>query len=288
MLDKIKIIFIDLDGTLLDINQNGTHDISNKNKEAIVKAKKEGKHIIISTGRSEMQAEKYLSKLNYTYAVTGNGSIILKHNRIIRKIEMNIRTTLLLVNYVRKNKLLIKVDGNRNVYNCYSLIQKIFAKKFRFIPFSNINLDLHKKYHKFIIWGKSKKKMFNIQEELKNILVDVSIVQSTGWSLEITHKDATKGKANSYVARKFYGITKKEEMLHIGDSMNDSTCVDYMKVVAMKNSSKDFHNLTDLKGPHYKNGGLAKVLAGEIIVEKNENNFFKKIIIFLLKVFQIK
>jgi hydroxymethylpyrimidine pyrophosphatase-like HAD family hydrolase len=77
-------------------------------------------------------------------------------------------------------------------------------------------------------------------------------------------------------------------MLHIGDSMNDSTCVDYMKVVAMKNSSKDFHNLTDLKGPHYKNGGLAKVLAGEIIVEKNENNFFKKIIIFLLKVFQIK
>jgi hydroxymethylpyrimidine pyrophosphatase-like HAD family hydrolase len=151
MLDKIKIIFIDLDGTLLDINQNGTHDISNKNKEAIVKAKKEGKHIIISTGRSEMQAEKYLSKLNYTYAVTGNGSIILKHNRIIRKIEMNIRTTLLLVNYVRKNKLLIKVDGNRNVYNCYSLIQKIFAKKFRFIPFSNINLDLHKKYHKFII-----------------------------------------------------------------------------------------------------------------------------------------
>lgn len=268
ILDKVKIVFVDLDGTLVDSSNKGVHYISNKNKQAINPLNQK-KHVIVSTGRSGLQAEKYLSKINYTYAVTGNGAIILKKNKIIKKINMSVKTTLLLIQYVRDNNLLVKIDDKTNAYGCYTWIQRLIVKKINFNAFPNFNLDLQKEYYKFIIWGKFKKRMLKIQKELKKLIPNITIVSShKGWILEISHKDATKGKANSYVAKKFYEITKKEEMLHIGDSMNDSTCLEYMNVIAMKNSTKDFYNLTKFKGPHYKNGGVAKILDGEFIIEE--------------------
>ena len=268
LLNKVKIIFVDLDGTLVDTIDDGVRDISNKNKQAI-NFRNLKKHVIVSTGRSGLQAERYLSKIDYTYAVTGNGAIILKNKKVIKKINMSVKTTLLLIQYVRENNLLVKIDAETNAYGCYSLIHRLIVKMINFTPFPNFNLDLQKKYYKFILWGKTKKRMLEVQNELKNLIPNISIVSShKGWILEISHKDATKGKANSYVAKKFYGISKKEEMLHIGDSMNDSTCLEYMNVIAMKNATKDFYNLTKLKGPDYKNGGVAKVLSGEFTIEE--------------------
>ena len=272
--DKVKIVFIDLDGTLIDDFKDGVYDISERNRKA-VNSKNQKRHIIVSTGRSGLFAEQFLSKIDYTYAITGNGALILKEKKIIKKINMSIKTTLLLIQFVRENNLLIKVDAEINIYGCYSWIHRFFIKMANFVPLANFNLDVQKEYYKFIICGKSKKRMLEIQKEIKKLIPNISVVSSHGgWILEISHKNATKGKANSYVARKFYGITKREEMIHIGDSMNDSTCLEYMNVIAMKNSTKDFYSLTKLKGPDYKNGGVAKILAGEFTFEEEriENN----------------
>lgn len=50
--NEIKAYFIDLDGTLLDEKDiNGRGAISKANLDAIHKAQKEGKTIVVSTGR---------------------------------------------------------------------------------------------------------------------------------------------------------------------------------------------------------------------------------------------
>ena len=262
---NIKIFFIDLDGTLLDIKENNMHGISEENKEAIKAAQKAGIKIVISTGRSGLQAKKYLDLIDYEYAVTGNGSIILHKEKIIKKLTMSLRASLLLIDYAKANGLVMKFDDSRIGYGTRKWIQRKVTKAMNFEPVDHFNVEMHKEYHKIVMWGKSKKTMAKHAEVLKKQIPNVSIVSSgNGWTLEISHEEATKGLGNVFIASK-YGITKKSEMAHIGDSMNDSTVVKYMRLIAMKNSDKNLLKLTKFVGPSYKRAGVAKVLDGQYI-----------------------
>ena len=261
--EGIKIFFIDLDGTLLDVKKNGLHSISEANMVAMREAKNKGIKIVISTGRSGNQAKKYLDLIEYDYAVTGNGSIILKKDRIIKSIKMSIKQSLSILEFARRNKLVLKVDDSRIGHGAFNKIASYVTKKMNFIPVKNFNYELHKKPHKIVLWGKSKRKMAKYSLLLKKMIPGLSIVSSgNGWTLELSNENATKGSGNLYVASK-YGITNKKEMVHIGDSMNDSTTASYMRLIAMKNSDKNLKKLTNYHGPSYLNSGVAKILNGQ-------------------------
>lgn len=259
----IKIFFIDLDGTLLDKRGKHTHGISEENINALTAAKKNGKIIVISTGRTGLQAKKYLDKIDHTYAVTGNGSIILNNGKIEKEIFMSLRQSLLILDFVKKHGLVLKIDDSRIGYGSFKFLQTLVTKKMNFEPVKNFNYELHKQYHKIVIWGKSRKKMEEIRVIIKSEIKGLSVVSSSkGWTLEISHESATKGFGNLYVASKF-GIINKKEMAHIGDSMNDSTVIGHMRLIAMKNSVKELYSMTNYIGPSYKYGGVAKILKGE-------------------------
>lgn len=68
-----KLIFVDLDGTLLDSNNN----ISQYSKDIIAKAKSLGYTIILSTGKSYKIARQYYDELNLdSYLVTSHGQYV--------------------------------------------------------------------------------------------------------------------------------------------------------------------------------------------------------------------
>lgn len=73
-LDKnIKLIALDMDGTLLDHN----HEVSKENHDAIQKAKQAGIHVVISTGRSLSTCQDIVTTLGESaYLVTINGGEI--------------------------------------------------------------------------------------------------------------------------------------------------------------------------------------------------------------------
>lgn len=259
---KIKVFFIDLDGTLLDIKKDGAHSISEENLSALKAANKKGIHTIISTGRSGLHAKRYLDMIDHEYAVTGNGSIILKNNKVIKSITMSLRQSLLITDFAKKNKLVMKLDDSRIGYGAFKWLAAKVTAKMGFKPVKHFNFDMHKNYHKIVLWGKSKSKMAKFAQELNKDIDDLSIVSSgNGWTLEISQKEATKGNGNVYVAKRL-GINNEDEMAHIGDSMNDSTVVDKMRLIAMKNSDKNLIKLTKYIGPSYKGAGVAKVLDG--------------------------
>ncbi|WP_077213569.1 Cof-type HAD-IIB family hydrolase [Bacillus dakarensis] len=69
----IKLIALDMDGTLLD----NKHEISSENKEAIMLAQEKGVHVVLSTGRSFRTSRDIAKELELTsYLVTVNGSEI--------------------------------------------------------------------------------------------------------------------------------------------------------------------------------------------------------------------
>lgn len=256
--------FIDLDGTLLDARDSkGKLAISERNLQAIKEAQAEGKNIVISTGRS-FDSEQWLKQVNSKYAVLSNGAIILADTKVVRHLKLTVRQTLLIHEFAWKNGLSFKLDDQKIAYGVFKVIPRWFAKKHNFIPKDNFNFEMHKEYTKFVLFGKSKRNIAKLIKELSVRVPDAAIVTSSrGYTIEVTHKDATKGKGNQFIYEKYLKIPM-EQTMHIGDTMNDSTTIGLVgKMVALKNSDKQLKVLTPYSGPHYKNGGVAKVLRGE-------------------------
>lgn len=77
IMTEIKLIAIDIDGTLV----NSKKEITKRVKEAILKAQKAGKKIVICTGRPLSGAQRYLNELGLNnskqqYVVSFNGAVV--------------------------------------------------------------------------------------------------------------------------------------------------------------------------------------------------------------------
>jgi HAD superfamily hydrolase (TIGR01484 family) len=74
----IKLIAIDLDGTLLD----GKKRISERNKQALQQAKAQGIKVVLCTGRPLRAIEPFLHELELQdegdYSITFNGGLVQK------------------------------------------------------------------------------------------------------------------------------------------------------------------------------------------------------------------
>ncbi len=75
-MDAIRLISLDLDGTLLDSNRK----MPEKNREALQKASENGIHIVISTGSPyDLMPHEDLKGIDISYAITANGSAIYEY-----------------------------------------------------------------------------------------------------------------------------------------------------------------------------------------------------------------
>lgn len=73
---KVKLIALDMDGTLLDNKE----EVTVENREAIRNAREKGVRVIIATGRSIITCRKYAESLDLlSYLITVNGSEIWEH-----------------------------------------------------------------------------------------------------------------------------------------------------------------------------------------------------------------
>lgn len=262
----IKLFFIDLDGTTLDTHTvDGQHWISDANIEAIKAARAEGKYVIISTGRIGANVKKYYDLVGGEYVIAGNGAQITNaKGKAVCENKMSVQQVLKVMEVLQKNNMVMKVDDDWNGYGATTAIQKYISKKFGFKPVDGFTFEMHKERYKIVSWGKvSKGRIQKVKAELEATVKDLSVVTSAnGWTLEISHANATKGKGAEWVAEKL-GIPKKHTA-HIGDTMNDSTAVGHVgRLIVMANGDKELKKLSTFHGPSYKNAGLAKVLKGE-------------------------
>lgn len=233
---NIKLIAIDLDGTLLGSDRK----LSEENKKAIKKAKEKGVQIVLCTGRPLRSMQHYLSELDLLddgdLAITYNGGLIqqTKTGEIIKQITFNRSESLDIYKLGQELKMPVNFIDLDHVYeppypiNAHSSyvstnndIPKDQALKF-------IDVDIDKLPDPFTI---NKIVMSRPTEELDQIIPKIpksyhekyNIYKSQPFILEFLPQYVDKGYSMRVIGE-LLGL-EKDEIMGIGDQENGLSLV---------------------------------------------------------------
>ena len=277
---KYKLICIDMDGTLL----NSSHKISKISKNAIRKARDMGVHVVISTGRTYVDAAAYSDSIGLNSPIIACTGAIIKEkygDGIIHKSVIDEELC----------KELLKIFNKHNVKPIFNSVYKIYCGdlkvkigieflKIRGFINRNVKLDYVKNEEKWFdvfkleknniikceIMNTNREKLNNLRKELENVN-GIEITSSSNHNIEITKKGASKGKAIEILAN-YYNI-KKEEIIAIGDSDNDMSAIEFAGMgVAMGNANEKLKKKSNFVTDSNDNDGVAKVI-DELILKKS-------------------
>lgn len=238
----IKLIAIDIDGTLL----NEHHMLAPEVKAALQKKSQEGVKIVLCTGRPILGVQQYLEELGFTgpedYVITFNGALAQK----VKSGEILAHHTLNIEDYYKMHRLALEL----NVHMHTETTEAMYTSNKDISPYTVLesgmtNMPLHYCTAEEMDRNLIISKMMFIDEPdfLQKVqaavpqtyLEEYEFVKSTDFFLEILNKKATKGNALKDLAESL-GI-QREEVMAIGDNMNDMTMIEYAGIgVAMGNA----------------------------------------------------
>ncbi len=198
---EIKLIALDMDGTL--VNHDG--DVSKENEEAVQRAKDNGIHVVLSTGRSLPFCRDIAEQLGHSaYLVTVNGGQIFDQ-------ELNlVESTHLDQDLVKR---LWELKKKHDVYFWSSTTEGVFNTK---KPF-----EKEIEEYNWLKFG------FDIQDDdIRKVIYDEVMANE---ALEVTNSSPTNLEINPAGVNKAAALLKvcdwldlsMENVMAVGDSMND-------------------------------------------------------------------
>ncbi|MBO0473866.1 HAD superfamily hydrolase [Enterococcus sp. DIV0840] len=262
----IKLVAIDLDGTLLDSKK----EISARNKEALAQAKAAGVKIVICTGRPLAAIGIYLDALNLRdngdYSITFNGGLVQKNDtgEIIEKASMplenvhdlyELATSLNVPLDILSDGLVLQLPTTQDHESLYSQLNKLLTYE----SYELAQLTTDRIYNKAVIAVDQT----YLDEQIKKIpspfYERYEIIKTRSNLLEFMPKGITKAYGISLLARDL-GI-KQEEIMTIGDEENDLPMIEYAGLgVAMENAVPRVKDLADIITDTNDNDGVAQAV----------------------------
>lgn len=107
-----KIIFIDVDGTLLDYENN----LPVSADKAIKEARKNGHKVYICTGRSKAEVYPYLWDIGLDGMIGGNGSYVEDHGNVIMHQLITKEQCCHIVDWLHERKLEFYLESNNGLF----------------------------------------------------------------------------------------------------------------------------------------------------------------------------
>lgn len=267
----IKLICIDMDGTLL-VDE---HNVSEENKKAVKYALEKGVHIAITTGRVYNCAMLYSELIglktpiiasNGAYIGGTNGEEIYKNpltKEEVRTVFKIATDNNLLAYLTTRYGLISLVDLPEN--NIYKVLNKTLPKEkqIRLEVIESIDkiLELYKNeiLKGVCVENSDKEKLLKAREELSKLNPELEIATSWKNNFEVTRKGSSKGEAVKRLAE--YLNISSEEVMCIGDSENDISMLKYAGcAIAMGNASDDVKKVADFITEANYNSGVAKAI----------------------------
>lgn len=281
----IKMVNIDVDGTLLNSKGELTENI----KQSFRKAKEKGVEIVITTGRPTKSSitiseESGASK----YVIAGNGALI--YDREKEEVIFN--------NYFTQEKILEIInicEENSIFYNVYTeeeILARTLEYNILFYHKENVYKEPEKRsdinivhnirdyiisnniqnFLKITICDKSKVVFNNIKQKLEKVN-DIEVLD-TAWMSRKIIKDGTQELAIEYYyteispqnGNKWTAVNKlaellsinNEEIMTIGDNMNDLLMIEKAGFgVAMGNSAPSLKEVAKFVTEDNENDGVA-------------------------------
>ncbi len=257
--NKIKLVAIDLDGTLL----NSDHKLSPKNIEVLRNLEEKGIHIIITTGRAYEAMVKFYNEIGlHGEIICYNGSVIYdKNHNPIWKNTLDHKTGLELV----------KIGEKFNTYHHGFIDNKWVLPEMSDIAenykhrsgLSETLVDFHQleniAFTKMMYIGENE-----ILMDIYNVLDDkfgnkLYKAFSNPNFLEIMHRDSSKANALSFLLA-MKGLTT-ENLLAIGDGYNDFEMLSMAGIgVVMENAPEELKKHFTHKALSNNHNGVGKFL----------------------------
>lgn len=269
--EEIKLILLDLDGTLL----NSQKEISPENFRVLSRAAEKGIHIVPCTGRFYAGMPELVRNLPFVrYAITVNGGDIYD-----AKEEKSLYTAL--ISPERADEVFEELDKLPVIYDCFqdgwgwmdrTFYEKIddYAKE-EFVRQMNRNLRTPVDGFRNLIRsrnrGVQKIQMLFQDMELRSRMIpalqqrfpDLAVASSISNNIEINSCQAQKGVALLELCRHL-GISPKATMA-FGDGLNDISMLQAAAVgVAMANAEETVRNASDYVTDTNDRDGVAKAV----------------------------
>ena len=256
-----KLIAADMDGTLLNSNNEITPETVSAVKSAIDK----GAVFTISTGRPVQGIKKYIDQLGLDCPViTYNGAVVV-HSRtgeVIFSQNMDSTEAKKVYEEALKHKTMFVVWSQNRLY-----VSEIGEKSRFYEGVANTKAELLTDFDALIEQGITKILWFHdaeILNEWKTELVNAgfkatTITKSRDYFLEFFSDKTSKAVAMEKLGQ-YYNIDKSE-MIAIGDQTNDSPMIEYAGLgVAMENAADSVKAIADYITASNNDDGVAEVI----------------------------
>lgn len=261
-MSKIKLIAIDIDGTLL----NEENILAQETIDAITEARTQGIKVVLCTGRPLTGVKKYLKKLNISgsneYAITFNGAQVQDADgNIIEKSALNYQ------DFIKLEQLSHKLNTNFQIETA----DYIYATNRNLSPYSVaesylVNMPIRVRTPEEITKNIEIVKAMLIADPdvidaaepkvPESLLNHLSMVKSEPVFLEFMNQKASKGQALSKLAEQL-NLTA-ENVMAIGDQGNDITMISYAGTgVAMGNGIDKLKSIANVVTKTNKENGVA-------------------------------
>ena len=283
-----KLVAIDLDGTLLD----SYGQISENNKNAVKDAVNKGTKVVIASGRGVMSVKNFANEIGANeYAVCGNGAVVydFKQESIIYDKFLSQKKVLQLIKICEENSIYY------SIYTQNSIIAKTLNYNVLFYHQENASKPDGKKtnicitediyqyvlnrketdYTKITICDDNNIIFNSIIKKLREVKgIDVLDVGHMSrklmklgteiHSIEYFYTEITNENALEFLIQKL-GI-EKEEVIAIGDNVNDQTMLENAGLgVAMANSAPYIQQMANIVTESNNEDGIAKVIEKYIL-----------------------
>ncbi len=237
---KYKLIAVDLDGTFL----NEKHTVSRANIEAVKKAIEHGIKVVVATGRDKKGIKPFMDFFDFNnHFILNNGSIIYDSSidDYVERSDLSFTEAERIYNFGVDLDTLVVVWADEKHYTNSrdSDIIRYYEKlnNENFIEIKSLKEIEHMKIQK-VLYSDKPSRMLEIVKELeKRAFEESQFDQSFAEAIEFFNKDCSKGNSVLKYAES-QGI-KAEEIIAIGDSMNDLSMIKMAGLgIAMGNATE--------------------------------------------------
>jgi len=271
-----KLIAIDMDGTLLREDKT----ISSKTKEALKAANSLGVKIVLTSGRPIQGIKKYLNELQLIgkddYVIGLNGAMICNCS------DYSIISSSETLKGKDLKYIYNKVRELRTYVHAFTRYEDLVNIESKFSEGEEKRINLKVKVVDFLTETKDDDEILKVVlEEEKDVLDKITsqipkelfeeynVIRSLDFMIEFMKKGCTKANGIEKLAQHL-GISR-EEIIAIGDAINDKEMIEYAGLgVAMGNAEEEIKMQADFITKTNEEDGVAHVIHKFIV-----NNFEK-------------
>ena len=246
-MQSIRIVFVDLDGTLL----SSSHQILDSSEYAISELIRQNIHVVVTTGRSVSGMKEAVKSLPFNLQApisVHNGALILdRQKKIAHKVILEKEAMVALVQEARRQNIHMGFQSDFDTYiegemGKYEWVYKLHGIEPVLVD-DLLGLDIE--LIKVSFYGEEDRissllEFYHHEADVER----VSLFRSGMYYADATAKKATKLESAQWITKAL--DIPAEQVLAIGDQFNDIEMLQWAEVgVAMGNADKDVKCIAD-------------------------------------------